>query len=79
MRRTFDALLAAALSAICAVAAAAVGTNFSDQWWNPAESGWGASILQQSDILFVALFVDSRGRGSVVAAAATTRYECYDN
>src|SRR3989442_1160842 len=34
-----------------------VGTNFSDQWWNPNESGWGASILQQSDVIFVDLFV----------------------
>jgi hypothetical protein len=36
---------------------AATGTNFSDQWWNPNESGWGVSILQQGDIISVALFV----------------------
>jgi hypothetical protein len=44
-------------------AQAGVGTNFSDQWWNPGESGWGASLLQQSDVIFVDLFVygpDSR-------------------
>jgi hypothetical protein len=38
-------------------ARASSGTNFSDQWWNPNESGWGASILQQADVLFVELYV----------------------
>ena len=36
---------------------ASLGTNFSDQWWNPNESGWGASVLQQYDTLFFDLFV----------------------
>ena len=27
---------------------AASTTNFSDQWWIEAESGWGASVLQQA-------------------------------
>ena len=36
---------------------AASTTNFSDQWWVPSESGWGAAVLQQRDILFVDLFV----------------------
>ena len=36
---------------------ASLGTNFSDQWWNPNESGWGASVLQQYDTLFIDLFV----------------------
>jgi hypothetical protein len=39
------------------VANASTGTNFSDQWWNPDESGWGASVLQQADILFIDVFV----------------------
>jgi hypothetical protein len=34
-----------------------LGTNFTDQWWNPNEPGWGASVLQQYDTLFVDLFV----------------------
>jgi hypothetical protein len=44
-------------------AMAASTTNYSDQWWVPAEDGWGASVLQQHDVLFVDLFVygaDSR-------------------
>jgi len=39
------------------VAHAASTTNFSDQWWVPAESGWGASVLQQSNTLFIDLMV----------------------
>jgi hypothetical protein len=26
-------------------------------WWNPAESGWGLTIEQQSDVMFLALYV----------------------
>ncbi len=59
--RSFRVLLAAlATVVLCAFAApsrASLGTNFTDQWWNPNESGWGASILQQHDTLFVDLFV----------------------
>ena len=36
---------------------AAVLTNFTDQWWSPSESGWGASVLQQGDVMFIDLFV----------------------
>jgi hypothetical protein len=49
-----------AMVALCVLVSpvrASSGTNFSDQWWNPGESGWGASILQQNDVLFVDLFV----------------------
>ena len=38
-------------------ARASLGTNFTDQWWVPTESGWGASIHQQYDVMFVILFV----------------------
>ena len=59
--RSFRVLLAAlATVTLCAFATpsrASLGTNFTDQWWNPNESGWGASILQQYDTLFVDLFV----------------------
>ena len=50
---------------------ASLGTNFSDQWWNPAESGWGAAILQQYDTLFVDVFVyGPDGRPTWYTAAA---------
>ena len=65
------ALLTLALSA-CGAAGAASTTNFSDQWWNADESGWGASILQQRDVLFVDLFVyGSDGKPTWFTAAAS--------
>lgn len=33
--------------------------NLTDLWYNPAESGWGANIVQQNDIMVVTLFVYS--------------------
>jgi murein DD-endopeptidase MepM/ murein hydrolase activator NlpD len=35
---------------------AAAVPNYSSLWWNPAESGWGMNITQQSDILFAAWY-----------------------
>jgi hypothetical protein len=50
------ALLAACVATV--PARASLGTNFTDQWWaGPAESGWGASIHQQYDVMFIILFV----------------------
>jgi para-nitrobenzyl esterase len=31
----------------------APATDYSDLWWNPAESGWGVALAQQFDIIFV--------------------------
>ena len=56
LQRMMIAFLSAATLAAGAVNAAST-TNFSDQWWNEAESGWGASVLQQADALFIDLFV----------------------
>lgn len=41
------------------VARAAVTTSFdhSDLWWNAAESGWGAQLQQQGDVIFMTLYV----------------------
>lgn len=50
-------LVAAALCVMAVPSRASLGTNFSDQWWNPHESGWGISVLQQYDTLFIDLFV----------------------
>jgi hypothetical protein len=56
LRRSLVALLAVALLATGAVRAATL-TEYRDQWWVPSESGWGASVLQQADTLFVGLYV----------------------
>ena len=34
-----------------------VGTNFTDLWWNPNESGWGMGITHQANIMFLTWFV----------------------
>jgi hypothetical protein len=31
--------------------------NYTDLWWNPAESGWGMTVTQQFDVMFLAWFV----------------------
>lgn len=56
LRQLLIASLSVAVLATGAVRAAST-TNFSDQWWVPTESGWGASVLQQGDVLFVDIFV----------------------
>jgi len=51
---------------------AAAPTNFSDQWWVADESGWGASIHQQSSTLVVDVLIyaiDGRATWFVAAAA----------
>jgi hypothetical protein len=72
--RSFRMLFVILVTAACLVAApasASLGTNFSDQWWNPNESGWGASVLQQYDTLFIELFVYAPdGRPTWYTAAA---------
>lgn len=48
---------ALALCLALSVPAARADTNHSDLWWNPAESGWGAGIQRQGDVIFLTLFV----------------------
>lgn len=52
-----SAIAALALSAGAATVPATVGTDYSDLWWNPQESGWGMNIAQQGETAFVTLFV----------------------
>ena len=47
--------LAAAAAAMAALPAAA--GQYTDLWYNPQESGWGANVVQQLDTAFVTLFV----------------------
>jgi hypothetical protein len=38
-------------------------SGYSDLWWNPNESGWGAAITQESAIAFVTIFTyDAAGK-----------------
>ena len=64
MKRTIALLLLLFTSSL-ANAANTWGTDVSDMWWNPSESGWGANIAHQREIVFVTLYVygaDSRVR-----------------
>lgn len=56
LRKLLIASLSVAFAAAGSVRAAAT-TNFTDQWWVASESGWGASVHQQSDTLVVNLLV----------------------
>jgi hypothetical protein len=49
----FLVLLALALPAH----ATTYSVDYTDQWWNAAESGWGLNVTQQQDVLFLTLFV----------------------
>ena len=52
-------------------AQAASTSDFSDQWWVPSESGWGASVQQQASTLFIDLMVyASDGKPAWFVAAA---------
>ncbi len=52
---------AAALCTLGVSLPAAAGTthgpDWTDLWWNPAESGWGINIIHQSNTLFATIFV----------------------
>jgi hypothetical protein len=53
-----SAILSLALAASApAFAANTFGTDFSDLWWNPAESGWGVTLTHQDNAIFATLFV----------------------
>lgn len=73
LRSVAVAIAAAALSLPFA-AAAAPTTDYSDLWFIPAESGWGANVIQQDDTLFVTLFVyGANGQPTWYVASAVVR------
>ena len=48
--------------------------NYSDIWWNPAESGWGINLTHQADTIFATWFTyGADGRGLWLVAPETTR------
>lgn len=56
--KRFAAALAAALCLASAPASATTySIDFTDLWFNPAESGWGFNVIQQGNTLFGTLFV----------------------
>jgi hypothetical protein len=68
---SIKAWLFAALFA-CSQAFAASTTNMVDQWGDPNEIGWGLSIQQQADTLFINMFVyDQAGQPTWYIGAVT--------
>jgi hypothetical protein len=57
---------------LCSTAFAASTTNMVDQWGVASESGWGLSIQQQDDTLFINMFVfDDAGQPTWFIGAVT--------
>jgi hypothetical protein len=42
---------------LLATAIPAHATDFTDIWWIPAESGWGANVVESDNFLFVTFFI----------------------
>jgi len=62
--------LVVALGVSMPASAVTAGTDFTDLWFNPAESGWGVNLIQQNNIIFATLFVygnDSSARWFVAS------------
>lgn len=59
IRSLFRAAAALFVTLACALPASATtySTDFTDLWFNPAESGWGVNVIQQGQTMFVTLFV----------------------
>lgn len=59
MKRQLHALFVVALLIVVTPARAlnSWGTDMSDLWWVPSESGWGANIAHQREIIFITIFV----------------------
>lgn len=63
----------AAIAFAAAIAHAAPTPDITGFWYSPAESGWGAAIAQQGDVLFVTLFVyDDQKRAAWFVASSVT-------
>jgi hypothetical protein len=54
---SFVRRLLALLLVSAALVRPAAATDWSDIWWNPAESGWGVNFIQSSNFIFATFFV----------------------
>ena len=55
--RRYAAAFLAAIGFAMPASATTFGTDYTDLWFNPAESGWGVNLIQQYETLFATLFV----------------------
>jgi hypothetical protein len=57
---------------IVAFALPSRATEYTDLWWNPAESGWGLTVTQQGSVAFLTLFVyGADGKATWFSSPAT--------
>jgi len=64
----------ALLAPNAANAATTTGADHSDLWWNPAESGWGANVIQEGEVIFMVLYVyDAQQRPRFFVASSMAR------
>jgi hypothetical protein len=73
MRRLAALLLALLLPNVSF--AIPVTVDYTDMWWNPNESGWGANVVQQGDTIFVIVFVYDRNRNATWFIAPEAIYQ----
>ncbi len=74
MKALLELLIASLSVALLAMGAASAAstTDYTDQWWVAAESGWGASVQQQSNMLFIDVMVyGGSGKPTWFTAAAS--------
>jgi hypothetical protein len=80
MLRRFAAASIALLAFAFPASATTFSVDYTDLWYNPAESGWGVNISQQGNTFFATLFVygpDSTPRwyvGPEINASSTTAF-----
>ena len=65
--------LALALLATLAFARPAAAVDYTDIWWNPAESGWGVNFIQASDLIFATFFIYGPNQQPTWVTAQLTR------
>ena len=53
---------ARAADCVGTTASRASASNYTDMWWNSAESGWGINVTQQGDVIFATLFTYAPNR-----------------
>jgi hypothetical protein len=70
MRRIRMFVLALLAASALASGAARAASDYTDIWWNPAESGWGANLVQNGDTIFATWFIyDANGAPTWYVAA----------
>lgn len=55
--RRFAAAFLVSMGLALPASATTFSTDFTDLWFNPAESGWGVNLIQQGNTIFATLFV----------------------